>query len=435
MYASPMRSSTIESDAERAKRRLTASVAGIMAIVAVATIPLLVFSEHVDLPAIPTGVVWFVVLFAVAQATSYVLARIPGRLVSATLLSAAFFIAVPIAVVFLMPDDSSFASPVLMFASIPILHVAAVLGAKKAIWAASLNGVGLAAIAPWMIGRGLSELLIAPAILLVLMTTVAVSIASTEARLNAIAEERARALQATNEELVRLAQVKSEFLSNMSHELRTPLNSVIGFSGTLLGGLAGPLTEEQRVQLGMIDNSGRHLLGLINGLLDLSRIEAGAWAATIEDVELRALCKNALGMVEPMASAKGLALESSFPEPACSVRTDPTQLTQVLLNLLANAVRFTDSGSVRLDVTHEDAEWVLAVTDTGRGISADDAKRVFEPFYQVTPREGGKSGGTGLGLSVSSEIVRVLGGHMRLESVPGEGSTFAVHLPSVVPQQ
>ncbi len=435
MFAFPARSSTLESGVERTKRRLTASVAGSTAAVGVATIPLLIFSEYFDMPEIPAGVVWFVVLFAVAQTTAFVLARIPGRLVASSVLSAAFFIAVPITIAVLLPDDHSLVSPTLMFASIPILHVAVVLGSRGAIWAGLLNGIGLVAVAPGLVDHGVAETLIAPIIMLVLVTVIAVTIARTEARLNAVVEERAHALQQTNEELVRLAQVKSEFLSNMSHELRTPLNSIIGFSGTLLGGLAGPLNEEQRVQLGMIDNSGRHLLGLINGLLDLSRIEAGAWSATIEDVELNALCRNALGMVAPMAHAKGLVLESSFPAPDCTVRTDPTQLTQVLLNLLANAVRFTESGTVRLDVTHEDTELALTVTDTGRGITADDAERVFVPFYQVTPREGGKSSGTGLGLSLSSQIVGGLGGRIELESVPGEGSSFAVHLPSGGPQQ
>lgn len=391
--------------------------------------PLLIFGPSVGLPPSPIGVLWTVALFIFAQACAFVLASVPGRIVAATLLSAGLLTAVPVAFPFLMPDNQTFAVPTLMFASIPVLLVAIVLGSKWALAAASLAAVGLLALAPWLVAKGAAEHLVAPTVMLVILTIISVSVAQTESRLQTLTDQRARELEDTNAELVRAARVKSEFLSNMSHELRTPLNSIIGFSGTLFGELAGPITEEQRIQLSMIDNSGRHLLELINGLLDFSRIEAEAPELTIDDVDLQALCQNALNMVRPMADAKGLTLESSYSDSVARVRTDPTRLTQILLNLLANAVKFTDSGSVRLDVSRLGPECVLSVSDTGCGFPEVERERIFEPFYQVRPLEGGKTSGTGLGLSVSHQLAGALGARLEAESTPDEGSTFRLLLP------
>ncbi len=418
-----------ESDTDRTKRRLAGSVSGGVAVACLVTSPVFIWSTSFGLPEIPRVVFWFVVLFMLIQVGAFLLARVPGRLVAATLLSTGSFIAVPILVPLLMPGDQTLVAPTLMFASIPLLHVAVVLGSRWAVWSALFNAVGLIAIAPWLAARGATQFLVPPFIMLGEVLLIAVAVAQTEQGLRRVAEERARALENTNAELVRAARVKSEFLSNMSHELRTPLNSIIGFSGTLLGGLAGPLNEEQSTQLSMIDKSGRHLLELINGLLDLSRIEAGAQTSTIDDVDLRALCENAANMVRPAASATGLALDMTYSAPVTMVKTDPTQLTQVLLNLLANAIKFTDAGTVRFDVTMADGEVALEIGDTGSGIAEEEIKKVFEPFYQVTPPEGGKTRGTGLGLSVSRELVEALGARLEVASSLGEGSTFSVYLP------
>ncbi|GAV31898.1 signal transduction histidine kinase [Coriobacteriaceae bacterium EMTCatB1] len=214
----------------------------------------------------------------------------------------------------------------------------------------------------------------------------------------------------------------------MSHELRTPLNSVIGFTQLMLQGLAGPLTEEQRKQLEMVNASGHHLLSLVNDLLDLSRIEAGAVVLQREPIDVAALVAEAVDAVRATADAKGLALEAEVPEPAPPLVSDCTRVKQILLNLLSNAVKFTESGTVRIAVSQDGHRTVsFAVSDTGPGIPKEDLERIFDEFVQLDAAEGVR--GTGLGLPIARRLAIALGGTLTVKSTVGRGSTFVLTLP------
>ncbi len=244
-------------------------------------------------------------------------------------------------------------------------------------------------------------------------------------RLVATVDELAEA----NRRLDEATQAKNEFLASMSHELRTPLNSILGFSGTMLGELAGPVSDEQRRQLGMISNSGRHLLELINGLLDLAKIESGQTDIAIGEVDFAALVSEVVDTVRPMAAAKGLSLRAESTCDPLRISSDRTRIRQILLNLLGNAVKFTDEGGIVLSVERTVDAVRLHVRDTGRGIAVEDIDHIFDQYYQGVPPEGGKSAGTGLGLAVSRRLASMLGGDLSATSVPGEGSVFTLVLP------
>jgi signal transduction histidine kinase len=232
-----------------------------------------------------------------------------------------------------------------------------------------------------------------------------------------------------NLRLEEATRAKSYFLAAMSHELRTPLNSIIGFSGTLLQGLAGPLNVEQRTQLDMIGTSGRHLLSLIEEILDLSRIESGRSPAVLEEFEVPALVSGVLAMVRPLADAKGIGLALAR-EPGTDLLTsDPGLVRQILINLLGNAVKFTDSGAVSLGVSVEDDQMLFAVADTGRGIRVVDVPHIMEDFYQAAPTAEAKSAGTGLGLTISSRLAEAIGATLGVSSEFGIGSTFTLRVP------
>lgn len=236
-------------------------------------------------------------------------------------------------------------------------------------------------------------------------------------------------LAQANIELAAASQAKSAFLANMSHELRTPLNSIIGFSGAMLQGLAGDLTDEQRIQLDMVSKSGRHLLALVNDVLDLSRVEAGGTSPEHESIDVLATLKEALDGLDATATRKGIELRLDATEVG-GFCTDRRMLMQVLLNLLGNAIKFTGHGSVTLGASRG-AEGMLTITvsDTGPGIPAEEIPHLFDDFYQV-PRGGeAKPGGFGLGLPISQRLVELLGGSIEVESAPGEGTTFTVELP------
>jgi PAS domain S-box-containing protein len=263
-------------------------------------------------------------------------------------------------------------------------------------------------------------------------------------RLNMELEERVRArtrelstanieLVNTNAELERATRAKSSFLASMSHELRTPLNSIIGFTTILLKGLAGPINEEQETQLSMVSESGRHLLSLINDVLDLSKIEAGRATACIEDIDLESLIEAVRDMVDPLADAKGLQLVFTSGSDGEPLRSDPRMLTQILINLVGNAIKFTDSGTVTLAVSDDGDVMRFAVSDTGCGISPSDLPHIMESFYQADLPNRAKSPGTGLGLSISSQLAAVLGGSLSAESALGVGSTFTLTVPKVMP--
>lgn len=224
------------------------------------------------------------------------------------------------------------------------------------------------------------------------------------------------------------SEAKSAFLATMSHELRTPLNAIIGYQSLLKEGIDGTLNESQLAQLSRIRAGADHLLGLIDEILTYSRVEAGKEVVRLEDAELRPIVEEAVAMVKPLAGAKGLTLRVDVPD--ARLTTDSGKLRQILLNLLSNAVKFTDSGEilVRGHLNGDTAEFSIA--DTGIGIADENLQRIFEPFWQVQQSATRRAGGTGLGLSVSRSLARLLGGEIRAESKLGEGSTFTLTLPT-----
>jgi signal transduction histidine kinase len=223
-------------------------------------------------------------------------------------------------------------------------------------------------------------------------------------------------------------RLKSAFLATMSHELRTPLNSIIGFTGILLQELAGPLNPEQKKQMGIVRDSSGHLLELINDVLDLSKIEAGQLKVGSEAVDLKAIALKACQMVQPLARKKGLELccEVADLEP---IRSDRRRVEQILMNLLGNAVKFTEAGEIHVRVAPEGPDMKIEVSDTGIGIGAEDLERLFQPFFQIDTGLTRKYVGTGLGLSVCRRLTELLGGRISVASVIDRGSTFTVLLP------
>ena len=226
-------------------------------------------------------------------------------------------------------------------------------------------------------------------------------------------------------------RAKSAFLASMSHELRTPLNAIGGYVQLLEMGIHGPVTAAQAEALGKVARSQRHLLRLINEVLNLARIEAGGVHYEMRRVVLREVVDAVLPMVEPQMSERGLACEIQVPADL-AVHADRDKTEQVLLNLLGNAVKFTPRGGrVRVEaasVEHSSPRVQLRVEDTGVGIPADRLEQVFEPFVQVNTDPRRRAEGTGLGLAISRDLARGMGGDLRVESVPGEGSTFTVTL-------
>jgi PAS domain S-box-containing protein len=239
-------------------------------------------------------------------------------------------------------------------------------------------------------------------------------------------------MQEKNVELERANLAKDRFLASMSHELRTPLNAIIGFTGTLLMKLPGPLNADQEEQLGTVETSATHLLSLINDLLDLAKIESGKVELKREAVDCRGVVQEVITALRPLAEAKGLGLEVRLPDGECSVNTDRRALTQVLLNLTNNAIKFTERGGVRIDVRQlaDGGPGVteLSVTDTGVGIRPEDQAKLFQAFEQVNGEVRHRQQGTGLGLYLSQKLAALLGGRIALVSKHGEGSTFTLTL-------
>ena len=229
----------------------------------------------------------------------------------------------------------------------------------------------------------------------------------------------------------RANRAKSEFLAVMSHELRTPLNAIAGYVELLEMELRGPLTAAQRADLGRIQASQRHLLGLINEVLNYAKLETGTVRYDIENVLLRDAIRDAESLVAPQASAKRLALTTATPPDGLAAHVDAEKLRQILVNLLTNAVKFTDEGGcVSLSCDARDAVVCVTVRDTGIGIAADQLERIFEPFVQVRAEFTRTAEGTGLGLAISRDLARAMGGDLVVErSVLGEGSAFALTLP------
>ncbi len=238
--------------------------------------------------------------------------------------------------------------------------------------------------------------------------------------------EAAEAAQAEAEEANR---TKATFLATMSHELRTPLNAIIGYSDLLDAEIAGPLNAAQKEQLGRIDIGARHLLQIIEEILTFSRIEAGREEVQMQPVDLADLARESCRLLEPLAATKSLDLTCHTPG-SLLIETDPGKVRQILLNLLSNAVKFTEIGHVLLEVRSEGDEAVLRTIDTGIGIPLEQQERIFEPFSQIGQALSRQKGGTGLGLSVTQQLARLLGGEIEVESTPGEGSAFTVRLPA-----
>ena len=230
-------------------------------------------------------------------------------------------------------------------------------------------------------------------------------------------------------------RLKSQFLANMSHELRTPLNSIIGFSRVILKGIDGPISDLQQQDLLAIHNSGQHLLGLINDILDLSRIEAGKMELTFDEVHLNDLVGGVMSTAAGLVKDKAIQLQREIPTDLPAVRADSMRVRQVLLNLLSNASKFTDEGTITVSAELVEnpgghSEVIVRVTDTGPGIAREDQKKLFQPFSQVDASPTRKTGGSGLGLSISNHLIQMHGGRMGVESETGAGSTFYFTLPT-----
>lgn len=239
-----------------------------------------------------------------------------------------------------------------------------------------------------------------------------------------------RMLQQKNEELRRAGEAKDRFLAMMSHELRTPLNAIIGFTATLLMKLPGPLTADQEKQLSTIQTSARHLLSLINDLLDLAKIESGSAAVDPETVQISAAVEEVANSLRPLAAKKGLSFFVDIPSGHLAVRTDRRAFTQILLNLLSNAIKFTDNGSVTVSMEQKKIDGqvinVLKVSDTGCGISKEDQRQLFKEFKQLDSSATRKHEGTGLGLYLSRRLAALIGARVECQSEVGKGSTFSV---------
>ena len=240
-----------------------------------------------------------------------------------------------------------------------------------------------------------------------------------------------KALQEKNLELENASLGKDRFLAGMSHELRTPLNAIIGFTGTLLMRLPGELNKDQEGQLTIIESSATHLLSLLNDLLDLAKIEAGKVELKSELVPCTSVVSEVVASLRPFAAGKGLMLGSRLPKEEILCRTDRRALTQILLNLTNNAIKFTEKGSVRIDLARARGNGGTAtdftVNDTGIGIRPEDQARLFQPFEQVSaPKK--RQQGTGLGLHLCRKLAGLLGGQILLTSEFGKGSAFTLTL-------
>ncbi|WP_417519280.1 ATP-binding protein [Minwuia sp.] len=285
----------------------------------------------------------------------------------------------------------------------------------KLIWKPNLPGT---AMIPWMLAA-------LTAFIVVVIAAGAVFMRRMAAHAEALDRAREISEQANRQ--------KSGFLANMSHELRTPLNAVIGFADIMRNQYLGPVGNPRYLEYATdIRNSGEHLLSLVNGLLDMSKIESGHYEIDMEAVDLREILSQSRKMVEGLAEEKGVDLVIDIPDTAAIVMADEKSLRQVLINLMNNAVKFTPAGG-RVSITsaaQPGGRVVIRISDTGIGIREKDLELILEPFYQVESRPDGGQRGTGLGLSVSRKLVELMGGSLLIESTVGQGTAVSVTLPA-----
>jgi protein-histidine pros-kinase len=240
-------------------------------------------------------------------------------------------------------------------------------------------------------------------------------------------------LQEKNIELENANFAKDRFLASMSHELRTPLNAIIGFTGTLLMKLPGPLTRDQENQLSTVQTSAKHLLSLINDLLDLAKIESGKVELNLQPIICQSVIEEVVTTLRPLVEAKGLLLKVSLPDDEIVVQTDRRALSQIILNLSNNAIKFTAQGEIRLELTQnvENGRSVvkISVADTGIGIRAEEQGKLFQAFERMGSPSMRHIEGTGLGLHLSQKLAGLLGGRISFVSQHGKGSIFTLEIP------
>ena len=242
-------------------------------------------------------------------------------------------------------------------------------------------------------------------------------------------------IQDKSRQLAEASQHKSQFLANMSHELRTPLNAILGYTELIRDSVYGEPPDKMRDVLKRIESNGKHLLGLINDVLDLSKIEAGQLTLALADYSLKDVVHGVFSAVEPLAAEKNIAFKVEVAKDLPAGHGDERRITQVLLNLVGNAIKFTDQGEVTIRAAAVDGSYSLSVSDTGPGISEADQAKLFQEFQQADNSITREKGGTGLGLAISKRIVEMQGGRSGSNSRPGRGSTFFVSLPVEVEQQ
>lgn len=236
-------------------------------------------------------------------------------------------------------------------------------------------------------------------------------------------------LESANRELLQASDAKSAFLATMSHELRTPLNAMIGYSELLLLGIPQKMPDGVRPHIERIDLSARHLLQLIEEVLTFSRIETGNERVHYEIVQLADVISEVNAVMQPLTKAKGLDFMIDRPRDPIQLVTDPRKIRQIIVNLLGNATKFTEHGSITLGARQVNSDIVVWVSDTGIGIERQNLEKIFEPFWQVDNGKTRAVGGTGLGLAVTRELAALLGGSVTVQSDPGKGSVFTVTLP------
>jgi GAF domain-containing protein len=244
-----------------------------------------------------------------------------------------------------------------------------------------------------------------------------------------------REIEEKSRELEQASQHKSQFLANMSHELRTPLNAILGYAELMADGAYGEASEKMLGVLKRLESNGKHLLGLINDVLDLSKIEAGQLVLELSDYSVQDIAQTVRSTLEPLAADKKLGFKVEVAPQLPSGRGDGRRLTQVLINLVGNAIKFTDAGEVAIKAEANNGSFYVSVRDTGPGISADDQARLFQEFQQADNAITRKKGGTGLGLAISKRIIEMHGGKIWVESQPGQGSTFSFTVPVRVERQ